>query len=434
MKHLIVAAVITLFLFSCKKESFLPVNDGSKGSLFFQHVKAQLKDSLSTNDYTSIDINQMFKSKDAQSQNCFVRIAFQKKNIANDFLLLKTDNLGNINQGKIIHVDNSEINEATHTVSFQGKFVICSLDRNTLVTKEVVDGRWKRTTDPTSKMPEDPAGEQDLPPVVVTTYSFDGSYTGNWYWLGGFYNAGCCAGGGNTYTYVNSGGGGSSNNDDDAIDVEYELDDNEAINVTDYIKCFNSISDVNASFKITLLSDLPVNGDPSKLFDWSKNSPGHSFIQLNKSGGGKTIQQNFGFYPEFGWKAPFNVSVDSKMVDNAGHEFNASLTLTVSSSQFQAALNKIQALSGNNYNITTWNCTDFALSVFNAAGIVPLTIPKFAIPTSEYPLPHHVALSSTPQGLFDEIKMLQTSRNTSYGTTDIPGVCGYVGDSHGSCK
>ena len=81
----------------------------------------------------------------------------------------------------------------------------------------------------------------------------------------------------------------------------------------------------------SIVHNFTVNGDPFKIFDWSSNLPGHSFIQLNESGEGQSVQQNFDFYPETGWKTPANVSIDSKVVDNAGHEFNASLTLTISS-------------------------------------------------------------------------------------------------------
>jgi len=291
---------------------------------------------------------------------------------------------------------------------------------------------------------EGPAGEQTLPDVVVTSYT-DGDTGMDWYWYDGLYSGGTGGGGYNTggetgggYTYgPASGGGGSSSNtitEDNTIVIEVESNDEFPIKVEDYIKCFSLVPDANATYNITILSDIPVNGDPSKIFDWSSNSPGHSFIQLNKSGEGQSVQQNFGFYPETGWKAPANISIDSKVVDNAGHEFNASLTLTISSSQFQAALNKIQAISEYDYNITTWNCTDFALSVFNAASSSPLTIPLIPIPTSIYPLPTNITLSNTPQGLYEEIQSLQASHNTSYGTADVPGVCGYVGGSHGSCN
>jgi hypothetical protein len=85
---------------------------------------------------------------------------------------------------------------------------------------------------------------------------------------------------------------------------------------------------------------------------------------LRKSGGGDIIQQNIGFYPNTSWKALAGTSVESKVVDNEGHEYNASLTMSVNATQFQAAIDKMQAIAGNEYNIEKWNCTDFALSNF----------------------------------------------------------------------
>ena len=286
-------------------------------------------------------------------------------------------------------------------------------------------------------MEEEPA--EELPEVVVTSYSYDGGYTGDWYCYGDFYDDDYSSGGGGyTYGYSGGGGGGTStsatSHNDNTMVIEVEPDNADPIKVEDYIKCFSTVADANATYQITLLSDIPVNGDPSQIFNWSTNSPGHSFIQLVKSSGSQTVQQNIGFYPETGWKSLANLSVDSKIVDNAGHEFNASLSLNVNGSQFQAALNEIETLSTNDYNISTWNCTDFALSVFNAANSSPLTIPQFAIPTSEYPMPTTVTFSNTPQGLYDEIQSLQSSHSTMYGATEIPGVCGYVGESHGSCN
>ena len=438
MKHLIATSVIVLFLFSCQKEMNVTPSDYLNNSnSFFVTVKEKLKDSLSKSDYAAVNTNQLFKSKDAQSNGYFVRIAFQNKDIATDFIILKTDSLGNIRQGKIVHVNKTNSKGSPKNLLFQGQFIINTLSRNNEIRKEIVNGRWKKQSSTTSLMEqEEPVGEQDLPEVVVTSYSYDGGYGGDWYWYGGFYDDYGGGGGGSTYTYGYSGEGSSSNtstNTDNTIDIEIEPDDNDPIKVEDYIKCFSTVTDAGATYKITLLSDIPVNGDPSKIFDWSTNSPGHSFIELNKSGGGQSIQQNFGFYPETGWKAPFNVNVDSKIVDNAGHEYNASLSLTINSSQFQAALNKIQAISGNDYNITTWNCTDFALSVFNTASPRPLTIPQFAIPTSEYPMPTTITLSNTPQGLYEEIQSLQSSHSTLYGNTEIPGIAGYAGGSHGSC-
>ncbi|TKK64719.1 hypothetical protein FC093_21975 [Ilyomonas limi] len=444
MKHLIIVAATVLFFFSCKKdEGFKAVSVLQRDEQFFNTVQQQLKDSLSASDYSHVNFSQVFKSKNAQGNYYFVRIGLLHKSMATDFILLQTDSLGNVKGGKLIHVDKEQYHTRKHQ-KFNGRFVISTLNRQYSNIQEVTNGRWKVGTGATAMAKpadeqEEPAGEQTLPDVVVTSYT-DADTGMDWYWYDGLYFGGSGTGGSDNsggYTYGPASGSGSSNNtvtEDNTIIIEIEPNDESPIKVEDYIKCFSTVSDVNATYKITIFSDLPVNGDPSKIFDWSTNSPGHSFVQLSKSGGGQSIQQNFGFYPEFGWKAPANVSIDSKVVDNAGHEFNASLTLTVNNSQFQAALNKVQAIAGYDYNITTWNCTDFALSVFNAASSSPLTIPQFPIPTSTYPLPTTVTLSNTPQGLYYQIQALQASGNTSYGTADVPGVCGYAGGSHGSCN
>jgi hypothetical protein len=181
---------------------------------------------------------------------------------------------------------------------------------------------------------------------------------------------------------------------------------------------------------MTIYSDIPVNGDPSQLFDWSTGACGHSFIQLAKTNGSTTIQQNIGFYPSSGWKSiEANGPVASKLVDNAGHEFNASLTVSLDATHFQSALNEIEYQENMKYDIDNFNCTDFALSVFNIAAPLYLEIPDYHIPGGMAG-----ELSNTPQGLYNELVSLNQSGGYSqYGQITIPGVAGYVGSSHGPC-
>ncbi|TKK66345.1 hypothetical protein FC093_17330 [Ilyomonas limi] len=430
MKHLIVTMATLLVVTSCRKEMGLPMNDiVTTSNTFFQRVKTQLKDSLSQSDFSKIDINQLFKSKDAQSDGYFVRGAFQKKDIATDFFLLKTDSLGNIRQGKIIHVNKANNNRSTKNTSFQGQVVIKSLNGSNKVTKEVVNGRWKKQSSTNSTMKaEEPAGEQELPEVVVTSYKYDGSYTGDWYWYDFFFDD-YSYGGGGGYTYGSAGGGGSSYNDgsnDNTIIIEVESNDDMPIKVEDYVKCFSTVSDLNATYQVAIYSDIPVDTDPSEMFNWATTSPGHSFIQLTKSSGGISVQQNFGFYPKVGFKVLGNYPTESKIVDNGGHEFNASLTKTLSSTQFQTTINKLESLQTTDYDINTWNCTDFALSVYNASSYIQLSIPKY-ITAGSY------ELMNTPQGLYNEIKRLQVSGITTQGTPNVPSSAGKSGDSHGKC-
>jgi len=440
MKQVMVVITAIVFLFSCKKDVESATSYLSSEQQFFNNIQKELKDSLPASDYKKVNFTQLFKSKNAQGDYYYVRIGLLNKSMATDFILLQTDNVGNVLSGKLIHVDAGKRNQPKDK-KFDGRFTISSLNRQHTTIKEVAGGKWK-VGGATASMPEtsgSPAGEQELPEVVVVSYTHDVESGMTWYWYDGLYDSGGAAGGNSGgYTYGAAGGGNTTGantvHDDNTIIIETESTANPAIDVSGYIKCFSTIADANATYQIAIFSDVPVNSEPSFMFDAGTVSLGHSFVQLKKWGGGQSVQQNFGFYPEYGWKAPANVSIDSKVVDNAGHEFNASLTINVNASQFQAALNKIQAIAGYDYNITTWNCTDFALSVFNAASPAPLSIPRIAIPTSTYPMPTTVAYSNTPQGLYEKVQSLQASQNTTYGTADIPGVCGYVGSSHGSCN
>lgn len=435
MKHLVVVVSAVLLLFSCKKdlEYKAPTTLQSTRQLFFDNIQNKLKDSLSAGDYSKVNFTQLFKSKDVQSNSYFVRIGLLNKSFETDFILLKTDSLGNIMGGRLVHVD-KEMSNTHRKKKFNGSFTISSLNRKHNNTQEVANGKWRVAPDATAKAQptegdDEPAGEQTLPDVVVTSY-IDGGASMDWYWLEGLYSGG---GGSvtNTYTYgATTGGGGNDDNGvstDSTIDIELEVTDDVTIDVSEYLKCFSSIPDANASYQITILSDVPVNSEPSYMFNPTTKSPGHSFIQLRKTDGTNSVQQNIGFYPNVDLKSLTRLSVDSKVVDNEGHEYNASLAMNVNATQFQAALDKMQSIAGNDYNIEKWNCTDFALSIFNAAAEMPLVIPKFIIPGDLYP-------SNTPQGLYTTIKNLSTSNNTNHGTPDVPGVCGYVGDSHGACK
>jgi len=437
MKHLIIAIAAIFCFASCKKEEVYKV-PGSLQSVqqFFSNIQNKLKDSLSASDYNKVNFSQIYKSKDVQSNHYFIRIGLLNKSFATDFILLQTDSLGNVTGGKLIHVDKEKLNKRKDK-KFNGRFIISSLNRQHTNTQEVVNGKWKSTTGATAmakpeEEAEEPAGEQILPDVVVTSY-IDSDTGMDWYWYEGLYTGGSSSGYGSetgyTYGAADPGGGSSSNtvSEDNTIIIEIEANDNPAIDVSKYIKCFSTIADLNATYNITIFSEVPVNSDPAMIFNPSTNSPGHSFIQLRKANGANIVQQNIGFYPNTNWKSLSGFPVESKVVDNEDHEYNASLAVNINASQFQAALDRMQEIAGMNYDIKNWNCTDFALSVFNAAASAPLLIPGYIIPGN-------ITLSNTPQGLYSAIKNLEISGNTSYGTPEVPGVCGYAGDSHGACQ
>ena len=91
----------------------------------------------------------------------------------------------------------------------------------------------------------------------------------------------------------------------------------------------------------------------------------------------------------------------------------------------RAATNQVRTLEQNAYNLSSFNCTDFALTVFNAAG-ANLTIPKYQIPAYG-----STSGSNTPQGLYNKLMEMGAAGNTGVQTN---GAKGYAGTSHGPCN
>jgi hypothetical protein len=80
------------------------------------------------------------------------------------------------------------------------------------------------------------------------------------------------------------------------------------------------------------------------------------------------------------------------------------------------------------YDIDDYNCTDFALEVFNYTRPAdPIEIPRYDLPGGMAPNG-----SNTPQGLYHRIKGMQSGAEKS--NINIRGVKGYAGNSDGPCN
>ena len=198
-----------------------------------------------------------------------------------------------------------------------------------------------------------------------------------------------------------------------------------------YLKCFSNISDAGATCSIEIFADIPIDSDPNKILNSQTGSPGHVFLQLKKSNATETVQQNIGFYPSEGWKVTIsNAPVDGKFVDNGSHEFNASLVMTISPDQLQNAINEIQYLARFiKYDIDEYNCTDFALDVFNKVRNEPLVIPLYDMPGGIT-----AGGTRTPQGLYNQLQTMQRSNHPEASNISLPGYKGWVGHSNGPCN
>jgi hypothetical protein len=444
MKRLLLITLFALILFSCQKE----IKNDSSDSGYLDKVELSLKDSISATDYASLDFSKVAKTFIDSGNVTLLRIPFKQKSINSDFILLQTTVEGGIKKGRVIH-----INGAVSTGhQYNGSILITSLKGNTLIESGVTNGYVEAflPADVSSRLLEPFPVQAYYPWVSLPEVIVVGSYsTGTISWstlfsLMSFFNDPDTGGGAYGYyswtdPFRSPGGGGGGNTIplppagpvviEDPVWIDFENQyDNPAIDLEKFMKCFSNIPDAGATGSIEIFTDIPVNGDPGQFFDWENGSPGHAFIQLRKSNGSQSVCQNIGFYPVTGWKNAMSPTPhDAKWVDNQQHEFNASYKISLNPSQIQAAVTKILNLSHSaRYDIDDYNCTDWALDIFNDVATIPqlLEIPRYHIPGGQAPL------SNTPQGLY--VKLQEMKATGTPGVT-VP-VIGWVGHSDGPCN
>jgi hypothetical protein len=76
-----------------------------------------------------------------------------------------------------------------------------------------------------------------------------------------------------------------------------------------------------------------------------------------------------------------------------------------------------------------YNCTDWALEVFNSVRPDRLRIPLYGIPNS--PMTQG---SQTPQGLYQQLQKMMNSGHPEKGNITIGIIKGYAGGSTGPCN
>lgn len=451
MKQRLYIFLLFVIFYSCKKE--IPPIQQPHG--YLQKIKTVLKDSLSVADFNNLVIEKAVLSNIDSLDILLLRIPFRDKNFRNDFLLLKTKRDGSIIKGKIIHLSDNEatISGTDQKHHFKGSIIMSSLNRQNVLHSKIQNGyieafhqqekafRTLSMADPYQTLPE---------VIIVSTITTTGITYNTW----ASFLAIMDDGGTNyyygdiTYDYSTGGGGGGGGYSGGSTDgggdgyiqtsplsiVDIETHDTDpAIDINKFLKCFSTIPDAGATCSIEILTDIAVDNDPSVFLDWQTRSPGHVFLKLNKKNGSQSVQQIFGWYPTPGYKLMLNASpIDGKFVNNAYHEYNASIKLDISPSQLQTAITEVVYLSGFiRYDIDEYNCTDFALDVYNKA-VSPydrLEIPKYIIPGS-----NSTFGSSTPNGLFQQLQSIKISGGHNSDKIIIPGVKGWVGISNGPCN
>ncbi|MDB5229622.1 MAG: hypothetical protein JWN76_427 [Chitinophagaceae bacterium] len=425
MKKIYAILLAGLIITSCRKTEPVQPNN----------IQKILRDSLSSIDFSRLDFSRSVRSKIPGTNNALLRVAFKERDLFQDYILLQIDSKEKVLAGKILHIDGSITpGSKGGKASFNGNIQASSLKRDHQISSKVVDG-FILSLHPSVLLLKGARMEPGCPDctledVVVSTTIHNNTINYNTllslWWLFNYWPD-------NDYMYLENpwessdgGGGGDGGGEGGIVTIDTEHPEiKEKIDVKKYIDCFGQIPDNGATCTISIETDIPVDGHPEIFFNWSDNSPGHAFIEFYKNGAGGVIVQNIGFYPDSQFKTLSGDDGPSKIIDNGGHEYNARYTISVTPAQLQKALNTMQVLSTHDYNIASYNCTDFALAVFNAAG-GNLTIPQYQIPG--YGIANG---SNTPQGLYKKITDIALSGNSS---AEVKGNKAYTSMSHGPCN
>ncbi len=188
--------------------------------------------------------------------------------------------------------------------------------------------------------------------------------------------------------------------------------------------------DNGATSTITLYTDIPVDNDHTKLFDWEVGAPGHVFITITKQNGIQRVSQNLGFYPIDRKKVGMTYQPeDGKFIDNEGHEFNASIKMDLSTDDLQKTLNEIRRLAGVvKYDLDDYNCTDLSLDIFNVTRTEKLEVPLYQIPSGKS------VGSRTPNGLYYKLHQMKAAGHPEANNIGAYFIKGWAGGSSGPCN
>lgn len=134
--------------------------------------------------------------------------------------------------------------------------------------------------------------------------------------------------------------------------------------ITQYLECFS----LDSGAILTIYVDQPTaNSDETWSTSFSTGvDVGHTFISISQNG----ITRVLGYYPTPNTISPLSGVISSSAVirNNEGHEYDVSITSSINASQLS---NIIDSMSNFNstYNLNTYNCTDFGISIANSTGM-----------------------------------------------------------------
>jgi hypothetical protein len=488
MKKLIHILIVSSVFLSCRKDAVIVP---ATTSPYLRTVLSHLRDSLTSTDYLALDTNSTWLTNPGKTNNYLLRIGFKGKPITQDFLLVHTDPGGSIHVGATVHLENTT---PANSYQFSGSINLRSLSGKDITQSQIVAGHIlslhtakRLTTTPSGTKEVDvlPAPDADwLPEVVVVGYSGGGTptpYISLDALLPGAGNGDIGINSGSSSDNSNSSNGGSGGGSAPAttptpttdptppipytpldpttfpshssfgtsviepVDLEPEyIEDLPVINIQKYFNCFDLVPSAGATYSIKLCVDLPINNNPGASMNFSGGvNAGHSFLAITKSSGSVTVTQCFGFYPQErpSLLDPFS-PIPSVLKDNSNREINASITMSINSDQFNALKTGAITLCNSRYSLDSWNCTDYALGVFNSARTTPLKIdpyiirqPRISSPTGISSAGFDVTINSSPQQLYNKLSTMKSASGPEASNIQVDLSHNYKSPaSHGECN
>lgn len=414
-----------LIIFSCQKINQTPG--------LSQQVRSELRGRMSPSSWERLCFDS--SSYDGDGDHLFFRVGFNGEPFSQHFMLLDISRGGVILSGREITLRLSYTDGHAN-----GSITLTGLDREVLLQNAAIhDGYIQKKAEGFTLRDMIVPGDigSVLPEVVlVTSYNSTVNTLTAYYSLAGLSGYNITS---NTYASSKPATTGNPDKPDhvtgaagtgSTIKVDYETAvSKSAIDLAAYLKCFTSVPDGGAQCSIELFTDIPVDGHPEDFFNWDNGSPGHTFLRLQKTNGTNSIFQVIGFYPQQGWKTIATPApVPGKFVDNSSHEFNASIKMNLNSTQFQSLLTEISRHKNDKYDIDEYNCTDFALEIFNYQRTNKLTIAKYFLPGGQTPYG-----TSTPQAVYLELQSIKAIGGNDAVNVNLPGYKGYVANGKGPC-
>jgi hypothetical protein len=449
MRKPLLLVALLLAAASCRKEASVPVSSPS-GMDYLHMVVAQLRDSLPAEDIQRLDTSRGYLDRTCFSNLNFLRIPFRDAPMASAFVIVRMDGQGKVAGGRIVEL----VNEAPGGPNLNtGSIILRSLS-GSIVLQSRIAGGYIVALHPNLQRPvgvttfelaqggddDGDGGTQEFPPVYVYPSPGQGSDEGgaDLASLSGEDGSGAAIGALNP-----SGGGGAGGTGVSAATAlpapaEYSNNLNK-ISIAQFFNCFNQVPDVGATYTLSLCTDVPDNNDPGALFDLATGNStiGHSFLVVTKTNGSSSITQCFGFYPAqtpsyWNPMAP----VPSQMKDNGGHEINASVTISISASQFAVVQSNAISDATMPYELESDNCTDYADGIFNSVSPTQINCVPIQIEVEPGPAdpPETITIQNSPQGLFSALTAMKASGGplASNISTDLSGNTKSPA-SHGEC-